>query len=67
MTPEVNSKIAEWRAKAAAGTLTADEMRQAIVILRAGRVGAAIASTKAKTARAKAEIPDANSMLDDMA
>ena len=48
MSPELVSKIAHWRAKAANGTLTADEMREAIAALRADRVGAAVASATSK-------------------
>lgn len=66
MTPEVNSKIAIWRAKAAAGTLTLDEMREAIVVLRGSRVGAAHASATARQKKAKAEIPSAEDMLSEI-
>lgn len=66
MSPELQSKISIWRAKAAAGTLTQEEMREAIVALRADRVGAAIASDKSKRAKAKAEIPDAGDLLKEM-
>ena len=43
MSPELQSKIAHWRVKAVNGTLSADEMREAITALRADRVGAAFA------------------------
>ena len=66
MTPETNSKIAIWRAKAADGTLTLEEMRKAIIVLRASRVGAALASAKARRAKAKAEIPSADDMLAEL-
>mgnify|MGYP000667967235 CR=1 FL=1 len=41
-------------------------MREAIIALRADRVGAAIASDKSKRAKAKAEIPDANDLLAEL-
>jgi len=66
VSPELQSKIGVWRAKAAAGTLTQEEMREAIVALRADRVGAAIASDRSKRAKAKAEIPDAGDLLKEM-
>ena len=66
MTPELQSNVANWRAKAAAGTLTREEMAQAIIALRAGRVGAAIASEKSRRAKAKVEIPDANDLMKEM-
>ena len=66
MSPELQSKISVWRAKAAAGTLTQEEMREAITALRADRVGAAIASDKSRRSKAKAEIPDAGDLLKEM-
>lgn len=66
MSPEVVSKIAHWRAKAANGTLTADEMREAIAVLRADRVGAAVASATSKASKVKAPPPDASSLLDEL-
>ena len=66
MTPEVNSKIAVWRAKAAANTLTLEDMREAIVVLRGSRVGAAHASATARQKKAKAEIPSAEDMLSEL-
>lgn len=66
MSPELQSKITLWRARAANGTLTQEEMREAIAALRADRIGAAIASDKSKRAKAKAEIPDAGDLLKEM-
>ena len=68
MTPETQSKIAHWRALSAAGQLTKDHMREAIKVLRAERVGAAIASTTAKAnTRAKiAVVPNAADLLDEL-
>lgn len=66
MTPEVNQRVAQLRAKAAAGTMTEADMAEAIEILRAGRVGAAAASDGARRKTAKAVIPDADSLLDEL-
>jgi len=66
VTPEVNSKIAIWRAKAAANTLTLEDMREAIVVLRGSRVGAAHASDASRRKKAKAEIPSAEDMLSEL-
>lgn len=66
MTPELQSKITHWRAKAVAGTMTADDMREAIAALRADRVGAAVASKTSKAAKVKAPAPDASSLLDEL-
>lgn len=66
MTPELQSDIANWRAKAIAGTLSREDMAKAIIALRAGRVGASIASEKSRRAKAKAEVPDANDLMKEM-
>lgn len=65
---ELQSKIAALRLRAAEGTLTLEEMKEAIVFLRAGRLGAAVASQKAAATRKKAiaAIPDAADMLADL-
>jgi hypothetical protein len=65
MNPEVQSKIAIFRQKAADNTLTEDDMREAIKILRAGRMSAATASARSKTT-AKAAIPNADDMLAEL-
>lgn len=66
MSPELQSKIALWRQKAVAGTLSPDEMREAILALRQDRIGASIASAASKRTKAKAEIPDADDLLAEM-
>ena len=65
MTPEMEMKVAEWRHKAAMGTITVEEMIEAIKVVRGGRLAAAQASTTAKKATAKKVIVDADSLLDD--
>jgi hypothetical protein len=65
-SPELLAKIASWRAKALANTLTPDEMAEAIIALRAGRVGAQIASDASRRKRAKTEIPSADDLLDQL-
>lgn len=65
---ELQAKIATWRIKAAEGTLTLEEMKEGIILLRAGRCTAAVAAqSAAKTRkRAIAEIPSADDMLADL-
>lgn len=63
---ELQAKIASWRLKAADGTLSLDEMREAIKYLRAGRVQAANASAASKRKAAIAVIPSADDMLSDL-
>ena len=60
LTPEVQSKIAEYRAKATAGTLTIEEMRNAIILLRGNRTLAAqqVKSSRSKSAKAPARSAD---------
>lgn len=59
-TLEVQSQITLWRAKAAEGTLTEDNMRDIVKALRDGRVSAGVASAGAKTKAAKAAGPALN-------
>lgn len=56
-------KIQEWREKAAAGDMSVDEMRQIILALRQGRVGAAAASAKS---RAKKEPVNVQGLEDEL-
>lgn len=61
---ELQAKIASWRIKAAEGTLTLEEMKEGIIYLRAGRVASAAVATRAK--KKAADVPSAESMLDDL-
>ncbi len=51
-TPELQSQIETWRAMAKAGTLPKEELKEALVMLREGRVGAAKVSAKSRTSKA---------------
>jgi hypothetical protein len=66
MSPELVSKIAIWRQQAAAGTLTQDQMKEAITALRADRVGAQVASDASRRKKAKTEIPSADDLLNEL-
>lgn len=58
-SPELQAKLAEWRVKAVEGTLTKEEMAEAITALRGERTQAATAPTgerKRSTAAKKAPI-----------
>ena len=63
---ELQAKISSWRLRAADGSLTLDEMKEAILHLRAGRVTAAAASATAKRKKAIVEIPKADDLLSEM-
>lgn len=65
MTPDVQAKIAVFRQKALDNTLTEDDMREAVKLLRAGRTSAATAAARSKTT-AKAAIPNADDMLAEL-
>ena len=63
---ELLSKIALWRAKAADGTLSLDDMKEAVREMRAGRMAAQSASDASRRKKAKAEIPSADDMLNEL-
>ncbi len=64
---ELQSKISSWRLKAAEGTLSLEEMKEAITHLRAGRMQASIAAQATKrTAAKKAVAPPADDMLSEL-
>lgn len=66
-TPEVQSRISTLRAKALANTLTREEMKEAVILLRQGRSSAVAASAAGKT-RAKASRAPVNvdAQLDEL-
>jgi hypothetical protein len=65
---EMQSKITAWRHKAAAGTLSIDEMKEAVRELRAGRMTAAAAANAGASTRAKAKVavPSAANLLGEL-
>lgn len=63
---ELQAKISSWRMRAAEGTLSLEDMKEAIVYLRAGRVAAANASAASKRKKAIVAIPHANDMLSEL-
>jgi len=64
---ELQSKIASWRLRAAEGTLTLEEMKEGVIFLRAGRLGAASAAAAAKRVPSKkSAAPSQDAMLDEL-
>ena len=63
MTPETQARIQIWRQKALAGTLSQEELREAIQILREDRVGA---SQVSRTSRAKKAPINADDLLGEL-
>jgi hypothetical protein len=68
-SPELQMKIQEWRARARDGTLTQDDMREAIAALRKdrGSVTQATAGSRTSAARkAAAKKPDGDNLLSQL-
>ena len=65
---ETQAKLAVWRQKVLEGTLTLEEMTEAVLIMRGDRKNAATsaASSSSRRAKVKAEIPSADDMLDEL-
>ncbi len=66
MTPELTQKMIEWRAKAAAGTITLDEMKEAIIALRDMRKSAAAQPVTATKRSTKAPVRSSDDMLSEL-
>ncbi len=52
-TPELINRVQELRRKVHDGTITLDEQKEAIILLRAGRISAAQAASASKSTKAK--------------
>lgn len=65
-SPELNAKISVWRQSALDGTLSPEDLRQALDALRGERRGAAVASDKSRKAKAVREIPSADDLLNEL-
>lgn len=64
--PELQSKVALWRQRAAEGTMSADDYREAILALREGRIAASAASKPKKAKAAKSAAPTGDDLLDQL-
>ena len=65
VSAELSQKISEWRRKTLDGTITQDEMVEAIRHLRADRLSAAVASQAARGKKVIAA-PAAEDLLSEM-
>jgi len=63
-TPEIQMKIALWRQKTKDKTITLDEMKEAILLLRQGRVS--VMGPKAKAKKPSKSADDLLNELDAM-
>lgn len=67
LTPEVQARIQLLRVKALDNTITQDELREAIKLLRADRYTVASASAKGKAAKAAKAAPvDTDALLNEL-
>lgn len=65
-SPEVQAKIALLRQKAASESLTMEEMREAIILLRGERRSAIASSEASRRAKAKKQVKSADELLDEL-
>lgn len=63
---ELQSKMILWRQKCLDGTITKQELTEAMTALRGERDSAATATVAKRTARAKAAIPSADDLLAEL-
>jgi hypothetical protein len=70
MIPDANmiNKVQEWRRKFADGTITLEEQKEAILILRQNRnaAGAAAAASKSKAKKPKGPAKSADDLLSEL-
>lgn len=66
MNIELQEKVSIWRQKAIANTLTVEDMKEAVIAMRQGRVGASIASDASRRKTAKAVVPSADDLLSEL-
>lgn len=66
MTPETASKIAIIRQKVVDGTVTTEELKEGVMLMRQDRRTAATPAASAKRAKAIAAIPSADDLLGEL-
>ena len=64
-SPETIAKIASWKAKQAAGLMTPDDWKEAMLYLRGDRTGRQTAGAVRRTAAAKAPV-DVGALKDSL-
>lgn len=63
---ELQSKLAIWRQKAIDGTITQDELKEAVIAMRGERVSAHSASDTARRKRTIMAVPSAEDLLAEL-
>lgn len=66
LSADEQARVSVIRAKYEAGTVTPEDTKEFIRILRQGRLSAHTASAAARRKSAKAEIPNADDLLDEL-
>jgi hypothetical protein len=66
ISPELQSKLFLWRQKSDNGTITLEEMREAVKELRAGRLTAGMAAKTTGSRKAKGPTQSADAMLSEL-
>jgi hypothetical protein len=66
MTPETQAKIQMFRQKSREGTITTEELREALAIMREDRVGAQTTSTASRTKKAAKAAINSDDLLGEL-
>lgn len=66
LSPEALNKLAELRQKSILGTITEEELKGAIKLMREDRSSAALRTDAAKRVKARKAIPSADELLDQL-
>ena len=66
LSPETQAKVQLWRQKAREGTLSQEERREAIQLLRQDRIGAAQISTASRAKKAPKAPVNADDLLSEL-
>lgn len=66
LSPETQAKVQLWRQKAREGTLSQEERREAIQLLRQDRIGAAQVSTASRAKKAPKAPVNADDLLSEL-
>ena len=65
-SPEVQVEIAHLRAKSIAGTMTLEDMKKAVALLRGERRSAVASSESSKRKKAKKIVKSADQLLEEL-
>jgi len=65
-SPELQAKLAQWKQAAAEGTLSRADMKEIILHLRKDRMAAQSASDASRRKKVKAEVPNADDLLNEL-